>query len=120
MTNGNLIGIGVDLLHVPRLAVELWVGEILTPAEAKKLASGKRDPILYLSTRISTKEAIYKALWPQWSRTQYFHFEFRFQDEQDKEFDCQISVSHDENFVVAFVVAMERESEGKSVMNQKT
>ncbi len=70
MTNGNLIGIVVDLLHVPRLAVELWVGEILTPAEAKKLASGKRD--------------------------------------------------HDENFVVAFVVAMERESEGKSVMNQKT
>ncbi len=97
MTNGNLIGIGVDLLHVPRLAVELWVGEILTPAEAKKLASGKRDPILHLATRISTKEAIYKALWPQFSRTciSILIVEFNprvFLDEQAGEFDCQISI----------------------------
>lgn len=123
MANGRLIGIGVDILHLPRVlqAVERrglnrWIQKILTPAEARELESGKKDPIVYLATRISAKEAIYKALWPHWRTTwksvSILNVDSKptvFDEEGGiggkSEFDCQISISHDAEFVIAFAVA---------------
>jgi holo-[acyl-carrier protein] synthase len=122
MFKSGLIGIGVDILHIPRLTEAIqrrglkpWIQKILTSAEANEMARGNKNPIVYLATRISAKEAIYKALWPRWSKTwksvsilnvnskPMVHQEGL----KEKEFECHISISHDANFVIAFAVVYE-------------
>jgi phosphopantetheinyl transferase (holo-ACP synthase) len=76
------------------------------------LARGNKDPIVYLATRISAKEAIYKALWPRWSKSWKSVSILNVNSkpmvfQEQNEYECHISISHDANFVIAFAVAYE-------------
>ncbi|KAF8930289.1 hypothetical protein BGZ58_008350 [Dissophora ornata] len=80
----TILGIGVDILHLPRLRQvlsrhpERFVTRILTKVEQeefhaiKRKAEGDADnnaPLRYLGSRWALKEACYKAMYPHYKLT---------------------------------------------------
>ncbi|KAL1929058.1 hypothetical protein VTP01DRAFT_2117 [Rhizomucor pusillus] len=68
-----IIGIGVDILHLPRIAQLVsrrgsrpLARRILSPRELQEFDTlpNKKDQVRYLGSRWCIKEAIYKALYP--------------------------------------------------------
>lgn len=99
--------IGVDIAYIPRFkdVDEHFIKRILTNDEIiqyQKLSSEKR--ILFLAGRWASKEAIYKAN----NKNDYLHYTI-LNEENGKPYvknhpEIKISISHDNDYVVAFVI----------------
>lgn len=99
--------IGVDIAYIPRFkdVDEHFIKRILTDDEMiqyQKLSSEKK--ILFLAGRWASKEAIYKAN----NNNEYLHYSI-LNEENGKPYvknhpEIKISISHDNDYVVAFVI----------------
>ncbi|GAA5874169.1 hypothetical protein JCM16303_005760 [Sporobolomyces ruberrimus] len=129
-----ILGIGTDLLHLARLRALLarrhphqLATRILSPTELLEWDECRNDgsnsdPEGYLALRWTAKEAAYKALYPQYKLTwkdldvskqdkkPHLEFSTTFLSHDKRRADLSkiklhLSVSHDGDFMTAFVVA---------------
>ncbi|KAI6034203.1 4'-phosphopantetheinyl transferase [Pisolithus microcarpus] len=117
-------GIGIDILHVPRLAALIerrglskLASRILSPSENKRaLAANERGPtepiVRFLGVRWTVKEAAYKALYPlrpTWKELTYTSFDAKKGLKPELVPDTtpaklHVSASHDGEHIVATVL----------------
>lgn len=124
-------GIGVDILHVPRLANLLRKGytqrlakRILTPTEQTKFnALPATSHLSFLATHWALKEASWKASQPipsSWKDMEVDHSpEGQPQLYGTKGLSFKCSVSHDGEYVVAYVIAQHVERGGWEVPRER-
>lgn len=81
----SILGIGVDVVHLPRIASlisrrgpERFAHRILSHTELDAWKSRSSDSVRFLAVRFSVKEAAYKALYPEvrptWKELSYYSF----------------------------------------------
>jgi len=128
-------GIGVDLLHVPRMATLVRrrgtnrvASRILSPLERDAFrqsldgrGSNAATVVQFLGVRWAAKEAAYKALYPlrpTWKALTYTTFDPRtgakptlvlHPNSEDAGLRLHVSVSHDGEYILAYVVAEQRD-----------
>ncbi len=79
LKNSNIIGIGIDLLKIDRIAKvyarfpEAFPKKILTSEEIKKIPENENKKIRFLSKRFAAKEAFAKALGTGFGADLHFH-----------------------------------------------
>lgn len=139
--SGGILGVGVDVIHRPRLDELLarakgrargggdhlahFSRRILCPAEQEELSQLSSPPQPWLAVRWAAKEAAYKALYPglrlRWSDLRVAKDDgvkpaLRFSSESavplEERPQLHLSVSHDGDYVIAFVVATSSEGKG--------
>jgi holo-[acyl-carrier protein] synthase len=115
-------GIGVDLLHVPRMAALIHrrganriASRILSPPERSAFCRLRPEHgAVFLSVRWAVKEAAYKALYPlrpTWKELTYTSFDPQtgskpaLVSHPDGRPRLHVSVSHDGEYILAYVVA---------------
>ncbi|KAK8818239.1 holo--carrier protein synthase [Blastocystis sp. ATCC 50177/Nand II] len=122
-----IFGIGTDLVKVSRIASTLnrfgsqFVNRILSPREREEFDTYTRDKSQFLASRWAIKEATYKALGatgvpfrsiqvlyqrPGIRSPLVVEFEGKAKEVADKANidSCHVSVSHEDDYCVAFVV----------------
>ncbi|KAL1921159.1 uncharacterized protein VTP21DRAFT_10875 [Calcarisporiella thermophila] len=115
-----IVGIGVDMLHIPRLQAllsrrptnpKLFARRILSPAEQEE--PWQNDPVSFLSSRWTVKEACYKALYPShrlnWKEVTLYKVngkpQLRIENAKKLGISrAHVSISHDGEYVIAQVV----------------
>ncbi|KAJ7498985.1 4'-phosphopantetheinyl transferase superfamily [Mycena latifolia] len=120
-----ILGIGVDVVHVPRIAALLsrypqrLASRILSPQEAAQ-SHLLADPT-FIAVRWAVKEAAYKALYPHhrptWKELTYHGLQngrkpvllYTPNDRGGNLGDIHVSVSHDGEYVFASVVVQARQ-----------
>ncbi|KAI9266077.1 4'-phosphopantetheinyl transferase [Sporodiniella umbellata] len=115
-----ILGIGVDILHLPRLNAvlrrrgsEKLAKRILSKAELSDFNRLESEQNMYLATRWCIKEAVYKALYPvhklEWKQVTVSKEAGKpiLIIDQSKTYGIErthVSVSHDGNYAMAQVV----------------
>lgn len=117
-------GVGIDLLCLSRLRVlanrrrdgiSRLSRRILTPSELSTFPTSNDSQLSYLGVRWSAKEAAYKALYPDYQST-WQELEVQKVNRKpevtykniNSSINLHLSISHDGDYITAFVVAEER------------
>ncbi|CAO3696295.1 unnamed protein product [Rhizopus stolonifer] len=115
-----ILGIGVDILHLPRLNTlllrrgkEKLAKRILSKTELSEFNQLKSQHDMYLATRWCVKEAVYKALYPihklEWKQVTVVKEAGKpmLLIDQSKRYGIQkahVSISHDGDYAMAQVI----------------